>query len=78
MSRLRGQWPETLDSTFDRRLTARPAVLAKNVRTGSSRFPSYGDDPGRTYPEATLRFVYLNLEVDSAQNGGAFRQSLRL
>ena len=42
MSRLRGHRPEAPNLTFDRRLTARPAVLAKTFGTGPSYFPSYG------------------------------------
>ena len=40
MSCLRGYWPKTLNLTFDRRLTARPAVLAKAFGPGPSFFPS--------------------------------------
>jgi hypothetical protein len=40
MSRLRGRRPETPNPTFDRRLTARPVVLAKTFGTGPSHFPS--------------------------------------
>ena len=42
MSRLRGHWPEAPNPAFDRRLTARPAVLAKTFGAGPSYFPSYG------------------------------------
>jgi len=42
MSCLRGHGPETLNPTFDRRLTARPAVLAKTFGTGPSFFRPYG------------------------------------
>jgi hypothetical protein len=52
VSCLRGQWPEARHPTFDRRLTARPAVLAKTYGTGSSHFPSKSvDGPGRTFHE---------------------------
>jgi len=42
MSRLRGHWPEAPNLTYDRGLTARPAVLAKTYGTGLSFFPSNG------------------------------------
>lgn len=42
MSRLRRHWPETPDLTYDRRLTARPAVLAKTYGPGPFYFPFNG------------------------------------
>jgi hypothetical protein len=41
VSCLRGHWPETPNPAYHRRLTARPAVLAKRTQPGSSCFPSY-------------------------------------
>jgi hypothetical protein len=41
VSCLRGHWPETPYPADHRRLTARPAVLAKRTGPGSSCFPSY-------------------------------------
>jgi len=42
VSRLRGQWPEAPDLTYDRGLTARPVVLAKRTEPGRLHFPSNG------------------------------------
>jgi len=42
MSRLRGHRPEAPHPTYDRGLTAQPAVLAYTFGTGPSYFPSYG------------------------------------
>jgi|SRR5580693_8084150 len=39
MSRLRGHRPKALNPTFDRRLTARPAVFCKNVRNRAVTLP---------------------------------------
>ena len=47
VSRLRGYWPETPDLTEDRRLTARPAVLAKRTDSRTvPHFPSYNRRSG--------------------------------
>jgi hypothetical protein len=64
MSRLRGRRPETPNPTFDRRLTARPVVLAKNVRNRAVILPVYVvDGPGRTFPEqfSTFKTRFLDL-----------------
>src|SRR5580698_10593721 len=50
MSRLRGHWPEAPDSTYNRRLTARLAVLAKRSEPGRHTSRPTVDGPGRTYP----------------------------
>ncbi len=57
MSRLRGHRPETLDSAFDRRLTARPAVLAKTFGPDRRAFRPTGDGPDRTYPVGFVYFI---------------------
>jgi hypothetical protein len=62
MSCLRGHWPEMLNPTFDRRLTARPAVLAKNVRSRAVIVPvPTVDGPDRT--SVTLRFELHFLDL---------------
>src|ERR1700752_3583970 len=54
MFRLLGHGPETPDLTHDRRLTARPAVLAKR-RAGPSPFPSLGRRSGPTRISPTIQ-----------------------
>jgi len=52
MSRLPGHRPETPDPTDDRRLTARPAVLAKRSEPGRHTSRPTVDGPGRTLSES--------------------------
>src|ERR1035438_1391106 len=59
MSRLRGHWPEAPNLTFDRWLTARPAVLAKTFGTGPSYFPSDGSRPGPHVPRSRAHRLSL-------------------
>ena len=69
---LRGHWPETPNLTYYRRLTARPAVLAKRG-TGPSYFPS-NSPTVRTAPDDT-RFRLSNpsrLSLSAAQSDSAF------
>ncbi len=62
MSRLPGHRPETPDPTDDRRLTARPAVLAKRSEPGRHTFRPTVDGPGRTFAEA-FRVAILDFEL---------------
>jgi hypothetical protein len=39
MSGLRWQWPEILNPTFDRGLTARPVVFCETFAPGALHFP---------------------------------------
>jgi hypothetical protein len=55
MSRLRGHRTEAPDPTFDRRLTARLAVLAKRSEPDRLTPVLTVDGPGRTYPKERLR-----------------------
>ena len=57
-----GKRPKAPDLTYDRGLTARPAVLAKNVRTRIVFFPSNGRRSGRT-------FFFLGIGAKSGDSG---------
>ena len=48
VSCLRGHWPETPNPAYHRRLTARPAVLAKRTEPGRHASRPTSGDPGRT------------------------------
>ena len=50
MPRMWGQRPEAPDLTYDRRLTARPAVLAKRTEPDRHTSRPTVDGPARTYP----------------------------
>jgi len=64
VSCLRGYWPETPNPAYHRRLTARPAVLAKRTGPGSSCFPSY---EWRSGGRTNSRSVVLDFSERSRQ-----------
>ena len=62
MSRLRGHRPETPNPTYDRWLTARPAVLAKRSEPGRHTSRPTVDGPGRTFSKA-FRVTHCSIEL---------------
>ena len=54
--RSRRFFPEAPDLTYDRRLTARPAVLAKRTEPGRHTSRPTVDGPGRTSSSDIARF----------------------
>jgi len=60
MPGLRGYWPDSHHPTYDRRLTARPAVLAKTYGSGLSLPVLTVDSPGLTLLDGLRVFPGTN------------------